>query len=268
MTRKTFLVWILVSCLSLTFGQTSTAPSSTPLPLKPWVLHSRIVHEVLPAYPAVAGEKPAQEDVFLSVVVDENGQVKMTDVIRSSNTGTECSTCFSSAEQASMEAVRKWAYQPFMAQGKPLVVSSWVAFRFHSGPKPSVEILTRSEESTPNVVIGGIIRQPQASVPTGSPTSADSKKVMVPLELMENHLIHHVEPVYPPMAKIAHIQGDVVLKCIIDEQGNVVDVKAVSGHPILIQSAIDAVKKWKYSPFLMNGSEVSVESTVTVSFHL
>lgn len=244
------------------------APPSAPLPVKPWVLHSRIIHEVLPAYPAVAGEKPAQEDVLVSVVVDENGKIKMTGVIKSSNEGIECSTCFSAVEQAALEAVKKWEYQPFMAEGKPLVVSSWIVFRFHSGPKPSVEILTRSEESTPKYVFSVLASLPQDSSPAIPRRSFDSGKVMVTPELMEDHLIHKDEPVYPQMAKIAHIQGNVVLKCIIDEQGDVSDVKAVSGHPILIQSALDAVKKWKYRPFLMNDRAVSVESTVTVSFHM
>ena len=68
------------------------------------------------------------------------------------------------------------------------------------------------------------------------------------------------------MAKIARIQGDVVLHILIDKQGHVAKVKQKSGHPILIQAAIDAVNKWDYQPFLLNGQPTDVETFVTVRF--
>ena len=81
------------------------------------------------------------------------------------------------------------------------------------------------------------------------------------------HLLHHVEPVYPQMARIAHIEGDVVVQVLIDENGDTGNARVVSGHPILAQSAVDAVKQWKYKPFTVNGKLVTVETTVTVKFH-
>lgn len=84
----------------------------------------------------------------------------------------------------------------------------------------------------------------------------------------EGYLVHKVEPVYPPMAKIAHIQGDVVLTAYISKSGSIDDLRAVSGHPILIQSALDAVRQWKYKPYLVNGEPVAVETTVTVKFYM
>ncbi len=82
----------------------------------------------------------------------------------------------------------------------------------------------------------------------------------------EKKLTGRVEPQYPQMAKIAHIQGDVVLHILIDKQGHVANAKAKTGHPILIQAALDAVRKWDYQPFLLNGQPVDVESSVTVKF--
>jgi protein TonB len=55
------------------------------------------------------------------------------------------------------------------------------------------------------------------------------------------------------MAKIAHIQGDVVVHVLIDKTGHVANAKATSGHPMLIQAALSAVKQWDYKPFLLNG---------------
>jgi protein TonB len=72
--------------------------------------------------------------------------------------------------------------------------------------------------------------------------------IRLPPGASEDHKIHDVEPVYPQMG-IAYIQGDVLLDVIISKQGDVKSLSAVSGHPILIQAARDAVKQWKYRPF-------------------
>ncbi|HEY6350220.1 MAG TPA: energy transducer TonB [Candidatus Angelobacter sp.] len=90
----------------------------------------------------------------------------------------------------------------------------------------------------------------------------------MPASFAEDHLIQKVNPEYPQMARMAHIQGAVVLQCIIDKAGNVTQPHAVSGHPILIQAALDAVKKWKYRPFLLNGSPVAVKINITMTFHM
>ena len=75
-------------------------------------------------------------------------------------------------------------------------------------------------------------------------------------------------PKYPQIARIAHVQGEVVLQCMIDEEGNVGELQVDSGHPILAQSALEAVKQWKYRPFHINEKAVAVETTITVTFHL
>ena len=72
-------------------------------------------------------------------------------------------------------------------------------------------------------------------------------------------LIHKVEPLYPALAKATRTQGTVVLDCVIDEHGNVTQMKLVSGHPLLVQAAFAAVQQWKYQPTLLN---------VTVNFVL
>ncbi len=196
--------------------------------------------------------------------VDERGKVKNASIIQSRDKEPECLECLSALENAAIEAVQKWEYQPTLVDEKPVPVSSWVAFRFHFDQAPSVEVLTKSEESTPKGVIGGIIAAPE----NRPLTPGDPGKIRIPRAVGEEHLIHRVDPPYPQMAKIAHIQGNVVLQCMIDQQGNIAAVKAISGHPILIQAALDAVKQWKYKPFLINGQAVSIETTVTVTFHM
>jgi TonB family protein len=85
-------------------------------------------------------------------------------------------------------------------------------------------------------------------------------------EVQASKLIRKVEPVYPELAKRAHIQGRVVLSVTVDEEGNVSDVKVTGGHPILDEAARAAVSRWKYSPTLLNGEPVPVNFVVTVIF--
>jgi protein TonB len=81
-------------------------------------------------------------------------------------------------------------------------------------------------------------------------------------------VVYRIEPTYPPLAQQARIQGVVVLTAMIDRDGNIQNLRLVSGHPMLAPAAIDAVKHWRYKPFLLNGQPVEVETTVTVTFQL
>jgi TonB family protein len=82
------------------------------------------------------------------------------------------------------------------------------------------------------------------------------------------NLIHSVEPVYPPLARQARIQGVVVLEVDITKDGKVGNLRVITGHPLLIQAAIDAVKQWEYTPLQLNGEAVEVVAPVTVNFVL
>ena len=80
------------------------------------------------------------------------------------------------------------------------------------------------------------------------------------------NLQSQVKPVYPPLAKQARIQGVVVLEAEISKEGTIDNLKVISGHPLLIQAAIDAVKQWRYKPTQLNGEPVPVVTTITVNF--
>jgi periplasmic protein TonB len=79
-------------------------------------------------------------------------------------------------------------------------------------------------------------------------------------------IITQTRPVYPPLARQARIQGNVVLHAIIDKDGRVAQLEVVSGHPLLVQAALDAVKQWRYKPTQLNGDPVEVDTTITVTF--
>ena len=77
-----------------------------------------------------------------------------------------------------------------------------------------------------------------------------------------------VEPIYPPLAKQARIQGDVVIESVIDTRGRVTEMKVVSGSPLLVEAAEQALQQWRYEPTLLNGQPVAVDMLVTLHFTL
>jgi protein TonB len=79
-------------------------------------------------------------------------------------------------------------------------------------------------------------------------------------------LIFKLDPEYPPVARLARIQGAVVLHAIIGKDGSVQQLQVVSGNPLLAGPALNAVKNWRYRPYLVDGQPVEVETTVTVNF--
>ena len=81
-------------------------------------------------------------------------------------------------------------------------------------------------------------------------------------------LTHMVQPSYPPQARQMHVEGVVSLQATIGKDGSVRDVKVVSGPPMLARAAIDAVKQWRYKPYLLNGDPVEIQTAVSVNFRL
>jgi periplasmic protein TonB len=121
-------------------------------------------------------------------------------------------------------------------------------------------------------VIGGIISSTSnlAAVPKLVPkvVVAPVQRVRVSQGVTKGLLLYRIEPAYPPLARQARIQGVVLLTAIIDKSGNIQNLQLLSGHPMLAPAAIDAVKQWRYKPFLLNGQPVEVETTITVNFQL
>ena len=81
-------------------------------------------------------------------------------------------------------------------------------------------------------------------------------------------IIKKLSPVYPPLARQTRIQGTVRLHVILSKDGSVQQLEVLSGHPLLVQSAMDAVRQWKYQPMLLNGEPVEVDTTIDVIYSL
>jgi len=118
-------------------------------------------------------------------------------------------------------------------------------------------------------VLSGVlssVRSLPALAKVAEPTP--NKRIRVPAQVAEANLVHDVTPQYPPEAGRERIEGTVVLLAVIGKDGGVRDVRVESGLPLLAQAAIDAVKQWRYKPYLLNGEPVEVDSHITINFTL
>ena len=129
----------------------------------------------------------------------------------------------------------------------------------------------------PGGVIGGVpggmlseVLGSRSSVPAlvKTPDPAPIKRIRLAARVVEANLIQDVTPTYPPEAGRARIEGTGVLLAVIGKDGSVQDVRVESGLPILAQAAVDAVKQWRYRPYLLNGEPVEVDSRITINFAL
>ncbi len=119
-------------------------------------------------------------------------------------------------------------------------------------------------------VIGGL---PSAAPPPPPPPPVEKPKptpqsIRVGGNVAAASLIRQVKPTYPPLAKQARIQGTVRFNAVIAKDGTIQNLSVVSGHPMLVQSALEAVKQWLYKPTLLNGEPVEVITTIDVNFTL
>jgi len=113
-------------------------------------------------------------------------------------------------------------------------------------------------------VIGGIVNAANMQMPK----IATPQRIRVSSGVSQGLLIRKVQPAYPPLARQARIQGTVILQAQISKDGNIENLQLISGHPMLAPAAIEAVKQWKYRPYLLNGEPVEVETQVQVNFTL
>jgi periplasmic protein TonB len=116
-------------------------------------------------------------------------------------------------------------------------------------------------------VLGGIIGGAGGGPPPPPPPKSN-KPLRVGGAVIAANLIRQVTPVYPPIAKTAHISGTVVLHAIISKDGTIEQLEYISGPPLLMKNAMDAVRQWRYRPTMLNGEPVEVDTTVSVVFTL
>ena len=114
-------------------------------------------------------------------------------------------------------------------------------------------------------VMGGIIGGVGGAPPPPKPVQG---RIRQGGNVTAASLINRVQPVYPPLARQTRISGTVRLHAIIGKNGGVEQLEVISGHPLLVQSALDAVRQWRYRPTQLNGEAVEVDTTIDVIFSL
>ena len=146
--------------------------------------------------------------------------------------------------------------------------------------------LIKEEELPPDVGAVGVVGGVPGGVPGGSasgvlggiiggvgggpppPPKATQTRIRVGGQVQQAKMLRMVQPLYPAIAKTAHISGTVILHAIISKDGNVEQLEYVSGPPLLMRAAMDAVKQWRYQPTTLNGDPVEVDTTISVVFSL
>jgi protein TonB len=119
-------------------------------------------------------------------------------------------------------------------------------------------------------VLGGVLGGVGAAPPPPPPPkkAAPTGPVAIGGRVAEANLIRKVQPVYPPLAKSARVQGTVEFTATISKEGNIENLTLVRGHPLLVNAAREAVLQWKYRPTLLNGQPVEVITDIIVNFTL
>jgi TonB family protein len=218
-------------------------------------------HHVDPEYPWRAPVAHIPNNISLRIVIDRQGRVIEAAPLSRDELATEDPHVREAAVEAAVKAVKQWEYQPYLFNGRPVEVETRVAAHFANGEGSGV--------------IGGIVSSgfpsfrgvPYRLPPQVVPAS-QMRILQVSAEVMERNLLQDEHPVYPALARKAHIQGEVVLRARISKTGVVEHVQFVSGSSILMQPAMDAVRQWKYKPFLLNEEPVEVEGSVHVTFKM
>jgi protein TonB len=147
--------------------------------------------------------------------------------------------------------------------------------------------MIREEESPPPAMSGGVVRGIPGGIPGGQlggviggiiSSSANSiaiipriepvKRIRISQGVTQGMVISKIEPTYPKIALSARVTGVVLVKAIISREGTITELQVIKGHPILVPAAIDAVKQWRYRPYLLNGAPVEVETYISVTFQI
>jgi len=244
MTRHLLVAFlVLVSLASL-----ATAQAGPPLVhAVESVMAKQLVTKVPPVYPPLARQAHLQGRVVLQVRISKSGDVVNLQLISG----------HPMLAPAAIEAVKQWKYMPYLLNGEPVEVETKVTVNFTLADKPVEGVVGDAPGGLPPSEQGGL-----------APSPAVPGRVRVSQGVSQGLVLTKVPPQYPKEARDQHSQGVVLMQVIVDKQGNVANIQLISGHPLLAPPAIDAVKQWKYKPYLLNETPVEVETQVQVNFTL
>jgi TonB family protein len=219
------------------------APGTTkpvgPLRVSSGTMAGMAISQPVPVYPDDAKAQHVQGVVVLRARISKEGTVNDVQVVSGPPP----------LIVSAIDAVRQWKYKPYLLNGEPTEVDTTININYTFGEAADSQL--------------------QAAPPEPSQSSPGVQNPLrIPAGVMAGNLISKVVPVYPPAAKAANVQGIVVLHALISKTGSVENLQVISGPQMLTSSAIEAVKQWKYKPYLLNGEPMDVETTINVNFSL
>ena len=164
----------------------------------------------------------------------------------------------------------------------PVFIPKTVAMIVDEGPPPEISgVVGGVPGGVPGGVIGGVmggviggaisavpVAPPPPPTPKLEAPKVSKEPVRVGGRVMAPRVVKRVEPVYPVLAKQSRTQGAVILEAVLTEDGKVANLKLVSGHPLLVQSAMEAARQWQYEPTYLNDTPARVIMNITVIFTL
>jgi TonB family protein len=226
------------------------APPWNPAPPKPTgpqrvssgVMAGLAISQPQPVYPDAAKAQHIQGVVVLRARIAKDGTVKDLQLI----SGPPALVV------SAIDAVRQWKYKPFLLNGEPTEVDTTININYTLG------------DSEPPV-------QPGATPAPGTPQASSSEQNPPPISarLVQTITIAASDPAYPPIAKAAHVQGYVLLRVAVGKTGEAEDIKLISGLPMLVSSAMEAARKWKFSQAsLLSNEGTPIDAVLIVKFTL
>lgn len=187
-------------------------------------------------YPEAAKNAGTQGSVVVKITANEIEDVESTSVVSGDPM----------LAAAVSDSLKQWKFQPFIKDGKPVHASISLPFLF---------------EIADGECTNGV-KQATVTTPADLPFKVSAKE-------MQLLMCKEVEPTYSQMAKLARITGSVVMSAIVAKDGTLRNIHVInSASPLLNQSAIDAVHKWRYHPYVVSGQAVEVHTTITITFQL
>lgn len=233
--------WWSLAALPLTATPSARMPQEEPAAEEPVrvgsrVMANKLVHKVDPEIPGRPGSSRPLDQFILSIVVDRNGEVQRVKVLHGDEDHPP-------SNSAVTDAVKQWRYEPFLLDGKPTPVRTTVFLR-----------LPRAEPAGATGSHGSPHAEPMFEEP-----------IHVGQNVMANRLIHRVDPEIPSGLESDRPLGLVILSVVVGKDGKVQQVTVVrgdKGDPRLNSAAVNAVRQWRYEPYVFQGKPITVRTAV------
>lgn len=232
-----------------------------------------------PEYPEAAREGAVKGFVEVRIVISAEGRVTEAEAVA----GPE------PLRAAAVKAAEGWAFKPITVRGSAADVSGALVFKFDPEASPAAfavhpttgralaaapteEAPSEAPEDEPGGDVSGVPAGEPGESPPPPPTEEPapapdgSKVVRLSGGVLAGKAVQRVDAEYPQTAKAAGVQGAVVVEVMVDESGYVVAARAVSGHPLLRDAAVQAAREWQFAQTLVEGVPVRVVGTLTFNF--